>query len=88
MKKTILAALAAMLLAVPAVQAQKVNKEALLSKIEKSDEAVADAKKGAKAATWIARGKATTMPPWLLRRASLPASTERCSNWPTAIPNP
>ena len=56
MKKTILTALAAMLLAVPAVQAQKVNKEALLSKIEKSDEAVVDAKKGAKAATWIARG--------------------------------
>ena len=58
MKKTILTALAAMLLAVPAAQAQKVNKEALLSKIEKSDEAVADAKKGTKSATWINRGKA------------------------------
>ena len=34
------------------------NKDGLLSKIEKSDEAIADAKKGAKAATWISRGKA------------------------------
>ena len=58
MKRTILTAAAALLLAIPAVQAQKVNKDALLSKIEKSDEAVADAKKGAKAATWISRGKA------------------------------
>ena len=57
MKRTILTAAAALLLAIPAVQAQKVNKDALLSKIEKSDEAVADAK-GAKAATWISRGKA------------------------------
>ena len=37
MKKTILTALAALLVAVPAVKAQKVNKEALLAKIEKSD---------------------------------------------------
>ena len=42
-------AAAALLLAIPAVQAQKVNKDALLSKIEKSNEAVADAKKGAAA---------------------------------------
>lgn len=58
MKKTFLSALAALLLAVPAVHAQKVNKDALLSKIEKSDADIADAKKGAKAATWINRGKA------------------------------
>ncbi len=58
MKKTILTALAALLVAVPAVQAQKVNKEALLGKIEKSNAEIADAKKGAKAATWINRGKA------------------------------
>lgn len=58
MKRTFLSALAALLLAVPAVHAQKVNKEALLSKIEKSDADIADAKKGAKAATWINRGKA------------------------------
>ncbi len=51
-------ALAALLVAVPAVQAQKVNKSALVSKIEKSDADIADAKKGAKAATWIDRGKA------------------------------
>lgn len=58
MKKTILTVLAAMLLALPAVQAQKVNKTAILAKIEKSDADVADAKKGAKSATWINRGKA------------------------------
>lgn len=58
MKKTIFTALAALLLAVPAVQAQKVNKAAILTKIEKSDAEIADAKKSAKAATWINRGKA------------------------------
>lgn len=58
MKKTLLSLFAALLLAVPAAQAQKVNKEALLAKIEKSDADIADAKKGAKAATWINRGKA------------------------------
>ena len=58
MKKSILTAFAALLLAVPAAQAQKVNKEALLAKIEKSNAEVADAKKGSKAATWLKRGKA------------------------------
>ena len=58
MKKTILTAFAALLVAVPAVQAQKVNKEALLAKIEKSDADIANEKKAAKAATWINRGKA------------------------------
>ena len=58
MKKTILTALAALLVAVPAVQAQKVNKEALLAKIEKSDADIANEKKATKAATWINRGKA------------------------------
>ena len=48
MKKTILTALAALLVAVPAVQAQKVNKEALLAKIEKSDADIANEKKAAK----------------------------------------
>lgn len=57
MKKTILSALAAMLLAVPAAEAQKVNTDALLSKIEKSNAEIADAKKNAKPATWINRGK-------------------------------
>ena len=58
MKKTILTALAALLVAVPAVQAQTVNKEALLAKIEKSDADIANEKKAVKAATWINRGKA------------------------------
>ncbi len=58
MKKMILTALAAMLLAVPAAEAQKVNKDALLAKIEKSDADIADAKKNVKSATWIARGNA------------------------------
>lgn len=58
MKKMIMSAFAVLLLAVPALQAQKVNKSALLSKIEKSDAEVADAKKAAKAATWLNRGKA------------------------------
>ena len=58
MKKTILTALAALFVAVPAVQAQKVNKEALLAKIEKSDADIANEKKAVKAATWINRGKA------------------------------
>ena len=58
MKKTILTALAALLVAVPAVQAQKVNKEALLAKIEKSDADIANEKKAVKAATWINSGKA------------------------------
>ena len=58
MKKTILTALAALLVAVPAVQAQKVNKEALLAKIEMSDADIANEKKATKAATWLARGKA------------------------------
>ena len=58
MKKTILTAFAALLVAIPAVEAQKVNKEALLAKIEKSDADIANEKKAAKAATWINRGKA------------------------------
>ena len=58
MKKTILTAFAALLVAIPAVEAQKVNKEALLAKIEKSDADIANEKKSVKAATWINRGKA------------------------------
>lgn len=58
MKKMIFTALAALLIAVPAVQAQKVNQAALISKIEKSDAEIADAKKNTKSATWLNRGKA------------------------------
>ena len=58
MKKTILAAMAAFLLAVPAVQAQKVNSEALKAKVEKCDADAENPKKNTKAATWMTRGKA------------------------------
>lgn len=58
MKKMILTALAALLVAVPAAEAQKVNKGALVQKIEKCVNDSADAKKGVKAATWINLGKA------------------------------
>ncbi|HJC75988.1 MULTISPECIES: tetratricopeptide repeat protein [unclassified Alistipes] len=58
MKRLILMVAAALVLAAPAAEAQKVNKEALLAKIAKSDADVANAKKGAKASTWINRGKA------------------------------
>ena len=50
-------AAAAALLAIPAAEAQKVNKEATLSKLEKSDADIANPKKNAKAATWINRGR-------------------------------
>ena len=58
MKKLFLSALAVACLALPALHAQNVNEKGLLSKIEKSDADIADAKKGAKAATWLTRGKA------------------------------
>lgn len=58
MKRMFVTAIAALLLAAPAVQAQRVNKEAILSKLEKSDADIANPKKNAKAATWINRGKA------------------------------
>lgn len=58
MKKIILTVLSALLLAVPAVHAQKVNKTALIAAIEKSDAEITDAKKNTKSATWINRGKA------------------------------
>lgn len=58
MKRMIRMAFAALLLvAATAANAQKVNQAALRSKIEKSDAEIADAKKNAKASTWINRGK-------------------------------
>jgi len=58
MKKMIRMAFAALLLlAVSAASAQKVNRTAFLSRIEKSDADIADPKKNTKAATWINRGK-------------------------------
>ena len=58
MKRLILTVAAFVMLAVPAAEAQKVNKEAILSNLAKHDANVADAKKNTKAATWMARGKA------------------------------
>ncbi len=58
MKKLIFAVMAVTFMAAPMANAQKVNKDAILSKLAKCDADVADAKKGAKAATWINRGKA------------------------------
>lgn len=57
MKRFILTVAAAALLAVPAAEAQKVNKEATLAKLERSDADIANPKKNTKAATWINRGK-------------------------------
>ena len=56
MKRMILAVLAAVLLAVPAAEAQKVNKSAIVAKLQKSDADIADAQKQVKAATWMNRG--------------------------------
>lgn len=57
MKRFILMVAAAALLAIPAAQAQKVNKEATLAKLAKSDADIANPKRNTKAATWINRGK-------------------------------
>ena len=58
MKKLIFAVLAVIVMAAPVANAQKVNKEALVAKLAKVDADSKDAKKGAKAATWLARGTA------------------------------
>ena len=53
-------AVAMLMFALPAANAQKVNTSSEVAKLEKADAAVLDAKKGLKAATWIARGNAYT----------------------------
>ena len=58
MKRLIFAVLAITVMATPVVNAQKVNQQLLVDKIANADAAVKDAKKGAKAATWITRGNA------------------------------
>ncbi len=58
MKKIFLMAVAALLLAAPATQAQKVDEVGLNASIAKCDAEVEDAKKGLKAATWIKRAQA------------------------------
>lgn len=57
MKRLFLMVVAAMLLAIPAVQAQKINREALVAALEKSDAEIQDAKKNGKASTWIKRAQ-------------------------------
>ncbi len=57
MKRVLLMAMAAVLLFAPAANAQKVNEEALRAKLTKSDTEIQDAKKSAKAATWLNRAK-------------------------------
>lgn len=60
MKKFLFLAAAMLMFALPAANAQKVNTGSELAKLEKADAAVLDAKKGIKAATWVARANAYT----------------------------
>lgn len=60
MKKLLLIVAALAVLAVPTAMAQKINEAAFRSKMAKSDTEIADAKKAAKAATWLNRAKAYT----------------------------
>ena len=57
MKKFILMVAAALVLAVPAATAQKVNEASTLAKLTKSDAEIKDAKKSAKASVWVNRAK-------------------------------
>ena len=59
MKKMLITAAVAMLVSVPSLFAQQVtiNEKALLNKIERSDEDIANPKKAGKASTWIHRGE-------------------------------
>ena len=57
MKKFILMVAAAMALMVPTATAQKINEDATLSKLAKSDAEIKDAKKAAKSSVWVNRAK-------------------------------
>lgn len=57
MKKIFLMAVAAMLLAAPATQAQKINGEELNATLAKSDAEIQDVKKNGKSATWVKRAQ-------------------------------
>ncbi len=57
MKKLLLIVAALAVLAVPTAMAQKINEAAFRAKMAKSDAEIGDAKKAAKAATWLNRGK-------------------------------
>ncbi len=56
MKKIIMLVAAAIMFVAPATMAQKINVGSIESKLEKSNETIANPKKAAKAATWITRG--------------------------------
>ncbi len=56
MKRIIMMVAAALVLAAPATMAQKIKVESYQSKLEKSDKAIQNPKKAAKASTWITRG--------------------------------
>ena len=58
MKRLFFAVMAITLMAAPMANAQKVNKAAIVAKLDKADADSKDAKKGSKAATWLARGNA------------------------------
>lgn len=60
MKKLVLMAVAMLMVALPAANAQRVNTDSELSKLAKAEAATQDVKKNTKAATWIAYGKACT----------------------------
>ena len=57
MKKIITLVVLAAVLAAPTAMAQKISSDAHKAKLVKSDAAIANEKKAAKAATWISRGK-------------------------------
>ena len=58
MKRILMMVAAALLVAAPAANAQKVNADALKAKVAKADADAANAKKNAKSATWLTRGQA------------------------------
>ena len=58
MKKFLFFAVALLMFAVPAANAQRVKTDVELAKLEKVDATTVDAKKGASAATWIKHAKA------------------------------
>ena len=60
MKKYLFLAAALLMFAVPAANAQKVNTEKELAKLERADASLQDVKKNGKASTWNAHGKAYT----------------------------
>ena len=60
MKKFMFMAVALLALAAPAANAQRVNTNSELKKLEKADATLLDEKKNTKAATWNAHGKAYT----------------------------